>query len=149
MIIRDFDEKDWDRIVEIYSESKMDELRFEKRLFEFLPLEQDTKRFNELKESDIYVCQSSNIIGYGAIHRDEIRAVYITPTERGKGIGKNLLKFLLSKVNGSATLYVAKTNSPAKQLYKKYGFIVTDEFETIYNGKPVMANKMERSLKSQ
>jgi putative acetyltransferase len=41
-------------------------------------------------------------------------------------------------------LFVAKTNVPAKELYKRYGFEVSDEFLTEYNGEPVYANKMVR-----
>ena len=147
MIIREYNEKDWYKVVEIYAKVKMDELRFEKKQFEFLPLEKDKKRLNELKESDIYICQDSEIVGYGALHDNEIRAVYVIPSERGKGIGKCLFEFLLSKVNGSPVLYVAKTNFPAKKLYKQYGFVVTNEFETIYNGKSVFAHEMEQVFK--
>jgi putative acetyltransferase len=39
---------------------------------------------------------------------------------------------------------VAKTNIPAKELYKSYGFKESDEFLTEYNGEPVFANEMVR-----
>jgi ribosomal protein S18 acetylase RimI-like enzyme len=43
------------------------------------------------------------------------------------------------------TLCVARSNVAAKALYQQYGFKVTEEFEACYNGKPVLANKMEQS----
>jgi len=55
MNIRSFSEKDYPSVFEIYSSSKLDELRFEKKKFDLLPLENDEKRFSALKESDIYV----------------------------------------------------------------------------------------------
>ena len=55
MNIRAFCEKDYPRLLEIYSNSKLDELRFEKRLFQLLPLENDEKRLSALKESKIFV----------------------------------------------------------------------------------------------
>jgi len=145
MSIRSFSDDDFSTILDIYAQSKLDELRFEKMEFELLPLENDENRLTQLKESDIYVYEDEGVIGYGALFGSEIRALFVCPSARGKGIGKSLLEFLLLKVTGTANLYVAKTNIPAKQLYKNYGFKVTDEFETKYNGIPVFANKMVRA----
>jgi len=145
MSIRSFSDDDFSTILDIYAQSKLDELRFEKMEFELLPLENDENRLTQLKESDIYVYEDEGVIGYGALFGSEIRALFVCPSARGKGIGKSLLEFLLLKVTGTANLYVAKTNIPAKQLYKNYGFKVTDEFETNYNGIPVFANKMVRA----
>lgn len=74
----------------------------------------------------------------------EIRALFVHPDSRGKGIGKQLLDYALALVKGKAVLYVAKNNAPAKALYRSYGFSVVEEFETEYNGVPVLANKMAR-----
>lgn len=71
---------------------------------------------------------------------------FCLPSARGKGIGKRLLEFMLLKVTGTVSLYVAKTNYPAKSLYSNFGFIITDEFETKYNCVTVLANKMVRSV---
>ena len=144
MNIRAFCEKDYPRLLEIYSNSKLDELRFEKRLFQLLPLENDEKRLSALKESKIFVFDDGQVLGYGAIFKSEIRALFVCPSARGKGIGKQILEFLLSQIEGKANLFVAKTNMPAKMLYKAYGFEVFDEFLTEYNGEPVYANEMVR-----
>jgi putative acetyltransferase len=145
MKIRAFSDKDYPRILEIYARSKLDELRFEPVAFEFLPLEEDEKRLSALMESDIYVYENEEILGYGAIFGQEVRALFVCPSARGKGIGRSILEFLLSKINGRANLFVAKTNWPAKELYKRYGFEISDEFLTDYNGTPVYANEMVRS----
>jgi putative acetyltransferase len=123
----------------------MDELIFEQRKFVFLSLAEDQKRLADLQESDIYVCEDKGILGYGALFGSEIRALFVYPDCRGKGVGKLLLKYLLSLVEGQVILYVAKTNAPAKKLYEKFGFEVVDEFETTYNCMPVLANKMVRT----
>ena len=146
MKIRKFSENDFPLIVDIYSKSKLHELRFEQNEFELLPLENDTKRLAELKESDIYVYEDGHILGYGALFGSEIRALFVHPTSRGKGVGKSLFEFLLSKVTGLVILYVAKTNAPAKKFYNNYGFKVIDEFQTTYNGRLVCANKMVREV---
>ena len=144
MKIRAFCDKDYPRVLEIYANSKLDELRYENEKFELLPLENDEKRLSALKESDIYVYDDGGILGYGAVFESEIRALFVCPLARGKGIGKVLLEFLLSQISGKAILYVAMTNIPAKELYKRYGFEVSDKFITEYNGVPVYANQMVR-----
>jgi len=146
MNIRPFSDNDFPAILDIYTNSKLDELRFESEKFELLPLEYDRVRLAELKESDIYVYDDGGVIGYGALFGSEVRALFVCPSARGKGIGKSLLGFVLLKVKGTASLYVAKTNIPAKLLYNSVGFVITDEFETTYNGVSVLANKMVRSV---
>ncbi len=145
MSIRKIIESDYPAILDIYARSKLDELRFEDKAFELLPLESDRKRYGELKESDIYVFEDEGVKAYGALFISEIRALFVHPDIRGKGIGKQLLEFLLSNITGEANLYVAKTNTPAKNLYKNYGFEVSSEFQTEYNGVSVCANEMVRT----
>ena len=142
MSIRPFIKDDYSKILEIYAKSKLDELRFEKQEFDLLPLENDATRLTELTESDIYVYEEAEIVAYGAVYGNEIRALFVSPDARGKGIGKKLLEYLLSIVKEPISLYVAKTNLVAKSLYKSYGFKVVEEFKTDYNQTPVIANKM-------
>jgi len=144
MNIRVFCENDFPAILDIYAKSKLDELRHESVQFQLLPLENDEKRLKELFESEIYVYEIGGVVAYCALFGSEIRALFVHPSDRGSGIGKLLLNFLLSKIDGCATLYVAKTNAPAKRLYEKFGFVVVEEFETTYNNISVMANKMTR-----
>jgi hypothetical protein len=49
--------------LEIYSSSKLDELRFEKKKFDLLPLENDETRLSALKESEICVYDDGNVLG--------------------------------------------------------------------------------------
>ena len=143
--IRKFKEADFQAILNVYAASKLDELRNEKTAFELLPLEKDIKRLKRLQESDIYVCEEDGIIGYAAHCGSEISALFVHPRGRRKGIGKCLLEFILSIITEPAELYVANSNTPAKELYKKYGFKIVEEFETTYNHVPVLANKMTRT----
>ena len=145
MSIRNIIKSDYPTILDIYACSKLDELRFEDKVFEFLPLEHDSKRYRQLIESDIYVFDDEGIKAYGAVFGSEIRALFVHPHVRGQGIGKQLLEYLLSKIKGEANLYVAKTNFPAIKLYQDYGFRISNEFQTEYNGVSVLANEMVRS----
>lgn len=143
MNIRAYTQNDLVTIFYIYDRSKLDELKFEDKVFSLLPLQEDEVRLSGLMESEIYVYQESGqILGFGAICGNEIRALFVHPEHRGKGIGKSLFEFLLSNIQGQPCLYVASTNQPAKYLYQQYGFSVTDTFETTYNQVSVIAQKM-------
>lgn len=144
MSIRKYEDKDFSSVLSIYNRSKLDELKFEEAEFTLLPLDQDEKRLSGLMASEIYVTELDDIAAYGAVYGSEIRALFVDPLQRGRGIGKALLELLLSKVEGEARLFVAKTNEPAKALYQAYGFNVIDEFVTDYNGQAVWANEMVR-----
>ena len=149
--IRLFEVEDYASILNVYAHSKLDELVNESASFTLLPLDRDTKRLAELQESDIYVYEDNGIVAYGAVFESEIRALFVHSHSRGKGIGKTLFRFLLSKlspcpINQTVTLHVAKSNDAAKALYKNFGFKVVEEFMAEYNGVDVMANKMQRTL---
>ncbi len=95
--------------------------------------------------SDIYVYEDQGVIGYGAHDGPEITALYVHPRHRGRGVGISLLEHLLSKIPQQAYLFVAKSNTFAVGIYQKYGFEIVEEFEVIYNGVPVLANKLIRN----
>ena len=143
MSIRKYTKNDLPTIFEIYDRSKLDELKYENKVFTLLPLEEDEVRLNGLLESNIFLYQKEDlVVAYGATSGNEIRALFVHPECRGEGIGKALSEFLMSYIQGRPYLYVARSNQPAKLLYQRCGFVVTDTFETTYNNEPVIAQKM-------
>ena len=144
MNIRKYSQRDYHRILAIYAASKLDELRYENTVFELIPLDKDKIRLAQLIESDIYIYETNTIVGFCAYLGSEIRALFVDPDSRGKGIGVSLLEFMLSHINDEATLYVAASNYPAIKLYQKYGFKIISEFQATYNKQNVVANKMKR-----
>ncbi|WP_068010743.1 GNAT family N-acetyltransferase [Pseudovibrio axinellae] len=146
MTIRPFRETDFPRIQEIYARSKLDELTFEDQTFEFLPLDQDNRRFKGLLASQIVVYEQQEIVGYAARKHSEITALFVHPEGRGAGIGKTLMQHVLDKIKGEAILYVVSSNLPAIRLYERFGFALTKQFMTDYNGIPVSASMMVRRV---
>ncbi len=143
MNIQTFKQNDLAAIVDIYDRSKLDELKSEDKPFTLLPLHKDDLRFSGLMASEIYVYQDQGrILGFGAINGNEIRALFVHPEHRAKGIGLCMLEFLLACVESEPYLYVVSTNQPAKSLYQRYGFNVVDTFESTYNQIPVIVQKM-------
>ena len=149
MLIRAFRESDFEAIKRIYANSKLDELRLELAQFELLPLIQDTKRLSEFSESQVIVYElDSRVVAYGAEFEAHIRAVFVDSSVRRLGIGRALLEYFLDYINGDISLNVAKSNAPAKALYRQYGFDVVDEFTANYNGVNAIVNTMLLSRNS-
>ena len=148
MSIRAYTIKDLPSITDIYNRSKLDELQFEDRKFTLLPLEEDIPRYSKLMASAIFIYSyQGQTAGFAAICGNEIRALFVHPDFRGKGVGAELIQFLLNRTPSiEVHLYVASANRPAKTLYQKYGFSITDTFETTYNQEPVVAQKMVRRI---
>lgn len=149
MVIRPYTDADIQAIFDVYASSKLDELRYESEEFTLLPLQKDIRRLTRLKAADILVAIKGaikgDVIGYGATIGTEIRALYVHPKARRTGAGKKLLEHLLQQINAPAKLCVAKSNVPAKSLYKTYGFLETGEFRSSYNGKPVIVTQMAQT----
>jgi len=142
MTIRKYRNNDFSEILRIYSLTKLEELRFEAEKFNFIPLNLDEKRFKAFKECEVFVYEESEISGYCAFFGSEIRALFVLPQFQGKGIGKNMFKFMLENIQGTPSLNLVASNLPAKKLYERFGFNTSSEFVAEYNGKPVLAIKM-------
>jgi len=142
MNIRKFVEADFPKILEIYADSKLDELRFEKNKFNLIRLENDPKRLSSIMESKIYVYEIDEIVGFGAVYQSEIRALFVSPKFRGIGVGKSILGFILTKAQLPTSLWVTCSNTPAKQLYGHFGFEETEKLIVNYNKKEVLVSKM-------
>lgn len=82
--------------------------------------------------------KKNRIVPYPAGHCTEIEKLYLLKEYIGKGIGKAIMKFIisLSKGQGRPVLWLkVMESSPAKYLYEKYGFVQTDK---IYLDYPTM-----------
>jgi putative acetyltransferase len=144
MKIRDYTDSDFSSILNVYALSKLDELRFEDRKFDLVPLDEDPERLALFNASRVVVCEKDGIAGYASYCGSNITALFVHPGRRGRGIGKKLLEYILQRMEGPITLNLATSNEPAKQLYVKYGFTVVSEFMAYYNGIEVSASTMER-----
>ncbi|MES2824909.1 MAG: GNAT family N-acetyltransferase [Pseudomonadota bacterium] len=144
MTIRKYKNADLAEILNIYSLTKLEELRFESEKFNFLPLDLDEKRFKAFQECEVFVYGEREVLGYCAFFGNEIRALFVLPQFQGKGVGKSMLKFMLTNIQGEASLNLVASNIPAKKLYESFGFGVTAEFIADYNGKSVLAIEMRQ-----
>ena len=104
----------------------------------------------------VWVCEhDGRIIGFLLlVHREnnaaQLKNFYLEPEFRGIGLGKKLMNQFMSvlKENGYASSYLWTTNEQqtAAMLYKRHGYVLTEEKESGAFGKPVIEQKFELRL---
>ncbi len=62
------------------------------------------------------------IAGFLALDRDEIHSLYLRPSERGKGIGQQLLERAKSQ-SSNLSLFAFEANLGARRFYERNGFV--------------------------
>lgn len=144
MGIREYKEADFSAIVDIYAASKLDELRFEPQKFKLTPLNLDPQRLASFQESELVVYEEERVSAYLGTHLNHIRSIFVSPTYRGKGIGRQLLEHAIAHAKAELSLDVVKSNVIAKNLYSHYGFKIVNEFVSSFDGIPVVVNTMAR-----
>ncbi len=146
MSVREFTEHDMPAVCAVYAAAKLDEFQHEAGAYSLLPLEQDEERLGYLRASQVFVYEDAQgrMLGFGARCGPQIRAMFVVPEARGKGVGRQLLERLLNGLDGQVGLNVTASNRSARALYERYGFTAVQEFGTSYNGTPVSYLSMLR-----
>jgi ribosomal protein S18 acetylase RimI-like enzyme len=119
---------------------KKDPLAFGKAVQEHraTPVEAIARRFRDTPKHDFHLgaFERGKLIGMATFQRDagvkerhkgRIFGVYVTASQRGKGIGRALLATLLKKAKKDSSLEqillaVAAGQEAAKKLYREFGF---------------------------
>ncbi|WP_132052384.1 GNAT family N-acetyltransferase [Pseudocnuella soli] len=83
------------------------------------------------------------IEGFLGTSADKIEMLFIHPQARGKGVGKNLLRYAVNEL-GKTKVDVNEQNEQAVGFYRHMGFTVIDRTETDSLGKPYPILCMER-----
>ena len=104
----------------------------------------------------VWICEHNNqIIGFLLLmHRGnnaaQLRFFYLEPEYRGIGLGKKLMEyfmeFLFEKGYKSAFLWTTEEQHNAISLYKKYGFILTEEKDSTAFGKPLKEHRYDLTI---
>lgn len=79
--------------------------------------------------------QSGSILGFVGIHDKKIEMLFVLDNERGRGIGKLLLKHAVEKFNATS-VDVNEQNPLAVDFYKHMGFKVLSRSPVDDMGKP-------------
>src|SRR6478735_7513647 len=116
----------------------------------------DFYNYYDANKDRVWVCEyEDNIIGFIlAAHRDnnaiQLRYFILLPEYRGIGLGTKLMQlfidFLQEKKCKSAYLWTTHEQVAAASLYKKYGFVLTEEKESSAFGKPLIEQRYDLLL---
>lgn len=81
-----------------------------------------------LPEADIYVYQESSVISgfIGISEGTYIAGLFVAPEEQGKGIGKQLVREVMSQYS-VLSLDVYGNNQRAVDFYRHHGFVIASE----------------------
>ena len=114
-----------DTVIEIWLESSI-------RAHSFIPPEYWQSKVNEMKNiwlpnSETWILKSGNkIVGFYSLVENRIAALFLLPSEQGKGLGKQLLEHAKMQ-RTELTLTVYKENVSAYSFYLSQGFSVSGE----------------------
>ncbi|MBM7835801.1 ribosomal protein S18-alanine N-acetyltransferase [Clostridium sardiniense] len=140
LILKNLDSEDLNGVYEVSSLS----------LKESWSLDSITKEISN-KFARYIVCKEENkVVGFAGAwliaSEGQITNVAVHPEYRGKGIGKKLMKSLISSLKqedcNSITLEVRESNTVAKNLYKSFGFISEGIRKNFYEDNKEDANIM-------
>ena len=70
----------------------------------------------------VFMLVDEKAVGVVSVIEDLIENLYILPGEHAKGYGSELLKFAISKCQGTPRLWILSNNKRAHSLYLKNGF---------------------------
>lgn len=141
-MIREYEESDFSAIEKIYNLSKADEFSEESFNVAVTPLSEDKKMLDLFHSSKIYIYEDTSITGFVGVKENYISWLFVHPNYRGQSIGKKLVSYILSTLNGEVTLNVARSNFVAKTLYENLGFKVAKEVTGNYQGNLVIVCNM-------
>ncbi|HPI97728.1 MAG TPA: GNAT family N-acetyltransferase [Synergistales bacterium] len=131
-MIRAYDQTDIDQVLNIWLDASIKAHNFiDKGFWESKVIDM---REIYLPGSEIFVFEEDEIVkGFVALCGDTLAAIFVSPNEQGKGIGKQLID-RTKEVRRNLNLTVYKDNRDSIEFYKKCGFKVTREQIDVHTG---------------
>jgi GNAT superfamily N-acetyltransferase len=144
--VRPYTESDWPLVRDIYDLAKPDELRGAlDDLSVIRRLEDDPEHLELFRESFLLVCEHRDeVLGFAGHKGNLISWMFVHPAHRRKGVATALLRAVLARLPGTATLNVAAANRGARALYGRHGFAVDREYVAEFRGQSVTALVLRR-----
>ena len=142
-MIRPYKNSDWNQVRTIYDLAKPDEMKGIAEADQITPLGQDGQMLRYFFESEIWVYEEDGeIFGYAGQKGEVISWLMVHPAHRRKGVGRQLMAYVLSTRDGLFRLNVTQLNQAAIALYEGLGFEVYEKFTGNMYGNPVPAQRM-------
>lgn len=125
-MIRKLDNKDVNRIMEIWLESTIKAHSFIEK--EYWQSNYNTVKYVYIPIAETYVYEENDVIkGFiSIIDKEFIGALFVDNDYQGLGVGSKLINFVLNKYD-TLSLAVYKENFKSVRFYKKMGFEILSE----------------------
>jgi ribosomal protein S18 acetylase RimI-like enzyme len=141
--IRTYEAPDWASVCKVYDAAKPDELQGLVDRSAILPLADDPQMKALFQASAVDLAEKAGqVLGFAGTRGDTITWLFVHPAHRRKGVAGELLRHILRRLDGVATLHVAKGNQPALRLYEQFGFSAESEFAGHFNGHAVQVLRL-------
>jgi ribosomal protein S18 acetylase RimI-like enzyme len=124
MEIRPYRTEDWPRLCEIHDLARLDELRLSAGEASFLTLEQTAENEGLFAGEVAVAVLNGEVQGFVSYKPGELTWLYVSPGSYRQGVGRALVKHVLSAVQPPVTVEVLEGNEPALSLYLSQGFTV-------------------------
>lgn len=145
-MIRPYRENDWQEVAAIYDQSKPDEMRGLVTRDQIVPLAEDDRMLTYFEESEIWVHEEmGQVLGFIGRKETVVSWLFVHPDHRRRGIGRNLLQYLMNLHQGPLQLNLTRTNQAAMALYHSLGFEIHKEFMGSMYGREIPAARMHLS----
>lgn len=123
-MIRKYQPNDFEQVCKIMDQGRIQELQSENLEPVFIPL-QNAPYLEYFLSCNLFVAEKDGqVVGFVGYRRQQIEFLYVDPAFQGKGVGTELLSFVLNELPRPIQLAVFTDNQAAKKLYKKFGFKV-------------------------
>ena len=120
--IRKYEEKDFERLCQVHDPARKSELEYAGLPAAFLPLSIAAER-EGLFEYQVYVAEDKGlVVGFIAFSDTELAWLYVDRSCARQGVGSELMRFALERVQDDAEIEVLDGNEPALALSAKFGF---------------------------
>ena len=147
MVIRDYNENDWPRLMEIHDSARKIELELANLTAAFVPLAEAAEREGLFDYTVPVAEQQGRVVGFAAYSDEELAWLYVDPACMRRGIGRELASYVLSHTAARPLwVEVLKGNEPARKLYESLGFRLVETVSGVMPGNedfPVTVYRME------
>ncbi len=133
-MIRPFKQSDMEQVLSIWLEASIIAHDFMKKEFWESKVSDMRDLYLPASETFIYV-EKRLIKGFVSLHNNTLAALFVSPEDQGRGIGKQLIA-KTKEVHSSLILSVYKENTNSIEFYKKCGFRIEREQIDEHTGHP-------------
>jgi len=133
---RKAEEKDWEKILELYNSLSSEDLYLRFFSYHRLTLEEAKKIVSGGDHYTIVAESEGKIIGEGTLYNDGEFALVVHPNYRRMGIGTEIVRKLIEKAKEEklcgVKFYTLPDNYPMIRIGKKLGFTISEDVDEVF-----------------